>query len=111
MEARKTSRGLALLFAFCDQSFQQCETNSVLFSIVEEYACISTRDSLASAPVSWLLGHWKSVNENKAVIQVACGMKMMEEKVVGNATKIISWRLFWHKLLILKWTQCAVEFP
>ena len=73
----------------------------------------NTQVSLASTPVSWLLGHRKSVKENEAVVQVAWGMMMMEDKeerVVGKATKINSWRLFWHKLLYLKWIQCAAEF-
>ena len=74
----------------------------------------NTQVSLASTPVSWLLGHRKSVKENEVVVQVAWGMRMIEdkeEKVVGKATKIISWRLFWHKLLHLKWIECAAEFP
>ena len=78
----------------------------MLFSIVAK-ASISSIYSL-------LLGQWKSVKENEVVVQVAWGMMMMEhkeEKVVGKATKIISWRLFWHKLINLKWIQCAAEFP
>jgi len=66
------------------------------FNNVKQIQCYSvslknTQVSLASAPVSWLLGHWKSVKENEAVVQVAWGMMMMEhkeEKVVGKAKKI-----------------------
>ena len=84
MEAHKTSRGLALLFV------------PNRFNNVKQIQCYSvslknTQVSLASAPVSWLLGHWKSVKENEAVVQVAWGMMMMEhkeEKVVGKAKKI-----------------------
>ena len=50
----------------------------------------NTQVSLASTPVSWLLGHRKSVKENEVVVQVAWGMMMMEDKeeeVVGKAKK------------------------
>ena len=84
MEAHKTSRGLALLFV------------PNRFNNVKQIQCYSvslknTQVSLASAPVSWLLGHWKSVKENEAVVQVAWGVMMMEdkeEKVVGKVKKI-----------------------
>ena len=76
METHKTSRGLALLLLFVTNRFnnvKQIQCYSVL---------LQTKVSLASTPVSWLLGHWKSVKENEVVVQVAWGMMMMESKVM-----------------------------